>query len=151
MFLYRHARLADVSTTILELGKRVGQPQEAEALTKSIEQHLDRIRQRVAGRPRPRTLLVFGREALALRGVYASGGYGFLHDMLTAAGGDNIFADVQRESVQATSELILARRPDVDHRAAGRRRRRPISGRRKSRSGTASRRCRRCRRSACSF
>ena len=112
-FLYRHARLADVSATILELGKRVGQPQEAEALTKSIEQHLDRIRQRVAGRPRPRTLLVFGREALALRGVYASGGYGFLHDMLTAAGGDNIFADVQRESVQATSELILARRPDV--------------------------------------
>ena len=112
-FLYRHARLADVSATILELGKRVGQPQEAEALTKSIDQHLDRIRQRVAGRPKPRTLLVFGREALALRGVYASGGYGFLHDMLTAAGGDNIFADVQRESVQATSELILARRPDV--------------------------------------
>ncbi len=113
MFLYKHARLADVSATILDLGKRVGQPQEAEALMKSIEQHLERIRQRVAGRPRPRTLLVFGREALALRGVYASGGYGFLHDMLTAAGGDNIFADVQRESVQATSELILARRPDV--------------------------------------
>jgi len=112
-FLYRHARLADVSATILELGKRVGQPQEAEALTKAIEQHLDRIRRRVAGRPRPRTLLVFGREALALRGVYASGGFGFLHDMLTAAGGDNIFADVQRESVQATSELILARRPEV--------------------------------------
>ena len=112
-FLYRHARLADVSATILELGKRVGQPQEAEALTKAIEQHLDRIQQRVAGRPRPRTLLVFGREALALRGVYASGGFGFLHDMLTAAGGDNIFADVQRESVQATSELILARRPEV--------------------------------------
>ena len=112
-FLYRHARLADVSATILELGKHVGQPQEAEALTKAIEQHLDRIQQRVAGRPRPRTLLVFGREALALRGVYASGGFGFLHDMLTAAGGDNIFADVQRESVQATSELILARRPDV--------------------------------------
>jgi iron complex transport system substrate-binding protein len=113
MFLYRHARLADVSATILELGKRAGQPQEAEVLTNSIERHLDRIRQRVAGRPRPRTLVVFGREALALRGVYASGGHGFLHDMLTAAGGDNIFADVQRESVQATSELILARRPDV--------------------------------------
>ena len=112
-FLYRHARLADVPATILELGNRVGQPQEAEALTKSIDHHLDRIRQRVAGRPRPRTLLVFGREALALRGVYASGGYGFLHDMLTAAGGDNIFADVQRESVQATSESILARRPEV--------------------------------------
>ena len=112
-FLYRHAGLADVSTTILDLGARVGQPKEAEALTGAIQQHLDRIRERVAGRPRPRTLIVFGREALALRGIYASGGRGFLHDMLTAAGGDNVFADVQRESVQASSELILARRPEV--------------------------------------
>ena len=113
IFQYRHAGLPDVSTTILELGTRVGQPNEAAALTKSIQQHLDRIRQSVSGRPRPRTMIVFGREALALRGIYASGGYGFLNDMLSAAGGDNVFADVQRESVQATSELILARRPDV--------------------------------------
>jgi iron complex transport system substrate-binding protein len=33
--------------------------------------------------------------------------------MVEAAGGTNIFADVRRESVQATSELILARGPDV--------------------------------------
>ena len=72
-----------------------------------------RSRQRVAGRPRPRTLLVFGRETVALRGIYASGGVGFLHDMLEAAGGANVFADVKRETVQATTELILARRPDV--------------------------------------
>ena len=33
--------------------------------------------------------------------------------MQTAAGGDNIFGDVEREAVQATTELILARRPEV--------------------------------------
>ena len=33
--------------------------------------------------------------------------------MLTAAGGDNVFADVKREAVQATTELILARAPEV--------------------------------------
>jgi iron complex transport system substrate-binding protein len=33
--------------------------------------------------------------------------------MLEAAGGDNIFADIPRESVQATTELILARAPAV--------------------------------------
>ena len=112
-FQYRHAGLPDVAKTILELGTRVGQPKEAEALTKAIQQHLDRIGQSVSGRPRPKTMIVFGREALALRGIYASGGYGFLHDMLIAAGGDNVFSDVRRESVQATSELILARRPEV--------------------------------------
>ena len=61
----------------------------------------------------PRTLLVFGREALALRGIYASGGVGFLQDMLVVAGGDNVFADVKRQSVQATAELVLARQPEV--------------------------------------
>jgi iron complex transport system substrate-binding protein len=64
---------------------------------------------------------VFAREAFALRGIYASGGFGFLHDMLVAAGGRNVFADVARESVQATSETILARRPEVivELRASG--------------------------------
>ena len=33
--------------------------------------------------------------------------------MVTLAGGDNVFADVKREAVQATTELILSRRPDV--------------------------------------
>ena len=33
--------------------------------------------------------------------------------MLTAAGGDNVFADTKREAVQATTELIIARAPEV--------------------------------------
>jgi iron complex transport system substrate-binding protein len=33
--------------------------------------------------------------------------------MVTAAGADNVFADVKQQAVQATTELILARRPDV--------------------------------------
>jgi iron complex transport system substrate-binding protein len=53
------------------------------------------------------------RERGSLRNIYASGGRGFLHEMLEAAGGVNVFADVAAESVQASSELILARAPDV--------------------------------------
>jgi iron complex transport system substrate-binding protein len=113
LFIYKHAGLADVPTTIRALGERVGRDQQAAAIVGRIDQHLADIRTRVAGRPRPRTLLVFGRDALALRGIYASGGIGFLHDMLTAAGADNVFGDVKQQSVQATSELILARRPEV--------------------------------------
>lgn len=112
-FQYRHAGLADVSKTILDLGKRVGQRRESQALVKIMDEKLASVRSRIAGRPRPKTLIVFGREALALRGIYANGGIGFLQDMLTAAGGDNVFADIERESLQATAELILARRPDV--------------------------------------
>jgi iron complex transport system substrate-binding protein len=112
-FEYRHAGLADVSRTIRDVGSRVGHPREADALVKTIQTRLASIRERVAGRRRPKTLIVFGREALALRGIYANGGVGFLQDMLTEAGGENIFADIERESVQATAELILSRRPEI--------------------------------------
>jgi iron complex transport system substrate-binding protein len=33
--------------------------------------------------------------------------------MVSVAGGDNIFADLNQQAVQATAELIIARRPDV--------------------------------------
>lgn len=112
-YSYRHAGLADVMTTLRDIGGRVGRGQEAARAVAEIQRGLDDVRRRVGGRPRPKTMVVFGREALTIRGIYASGGKGFLHDMLVAAGGENLFADVARESVQATSELILARRPDV--------------------------------------
>ena len=113
MYVYKHAGLADVLETMQSVGARVGRKDEAAAAVTQITDHLARIRARVQGRARPTTLLVFGRDALALRGIYASGGVGFLNDMLSAAGGANVFGDVQRQSVQATTELILARHPDV--------------------------------------
>jgi iron complex transport system substrate-binding protein len=113
VFEYRHAGLADVTDTIRALGERVGASQKADEVAREIARGLDGIRQKVAGRPPPRTLLVFGRERLALRGLYASGGIGFLNDMLDVAGGANVFADVKTQAVQASTEQILARRPDV--------------------------------------
>jgi iron complex transport system substrate-binding protein len=113
VYAYRHGGLADAKRTILELGELTGRVTEARALVARLDAELDGIRRRVAHRPRRRTLLVFGREPLALRNVYASGGYGFLHDMLDIAGGANVFGDVKRESVQMTAETILARQPEV--------------------------------------
>jgi iron complex transport system substrate-binding protein len=112
-FDYRHAGLADITSTIRSLGTQTGDGPAAETLATAIERGLDDIRARVKGRPRPRTLLVFGRERLALRGIYASGGMGFLHDMLETAGGANVFAGVKLQAVQASTEQIIAARPDV--------------------------------------
>ena len=113
VFDYRHAGLADITQTIRRLGNATGHAARAEETATGIERALTRIRERTATGRRPRALLVFGRERGALRNIYASGGRGFLHDMLVAAGGVNVFADVDRESIQATTELVLARAPDV--------------------------------------
>lgn len=112
-FSYRHGGLAHVFATIRQLGTRVGRGEAAERVASDLERRIAEIRARVATAKRPRTLLVFGREAGTLRGIYVSGGRGFLHDMLEAAGGANVYADIAAESVQASSEMILRRAPDV--------------------------------------
>jgi cobalamin transport system substrate-binding protein len=112
-FLYVHRGLADVTQTIRALGARVEATQAADKLADRIDAQLADIRLRVAGRPRPKTLLVIGREAGSLRGVSASGGYGFLHDMLEVAGAVDMLADIKRESLQVSNEMILARAPDA--------------------------------------
>ncbi|HUU35615.1 MAG TPA: helical backbone metal receptor, partial [Vicinamibacterales bacterium] len=110
---YRHAGLPDILTTIRDLGRVTGHAASADTLAGSIERQLAAIRARTATTAPLRAALVFGREPGALRNVYASGGTGFLNDMLTVAGGVNVFADLAQESVQATTELLLTRAPDV--------------------------------------
>jgi ABC-type Fe3+-hydroxamate transport system substrate-binding protein len=113
LFHYQHAGLGDITTTIRTLGARVGRTSEANSLAATIERDLEATRLRVAGRPRPKTVLLFGREPGSLRSLYASGGYGFMHDMLETAGGADIFADLKKQSVQTSAEMLLARSPDV--------------------------------------
>jgi iron complex transport system substrate-binding protein len=112
-FSYVHGGLADIFKTIRDLAVRTSDTEQATHVVKQIEDTLADIRKRVAGQPRPKTMIVFGREPGSLRNVYASGGYGFLHDVLDIAGGEDVFSDVKRESVQASTELILTRAPDA--------------------------------------
>ena len=113
MFNYEHAGLGDIPETIRKLGARVGRREAAERVASGIEAGIADIRARVAGRPRPRTMIVFDRESGSLQGMFASGGVGFLHDMLAVAGGANAFADVARQNIQVSSELALVRAPEV--------------------------------------
>ena len=112
-YSYVHRGLADVTETIRTLGTRVGVGTNANALATRIEQQLVDVRRRVASQPRPKTLLVIGREPASLRNIDASGGVGFLHDMLEVAGGTDVIADIHRQSVMMTTEMVLARAPEV--------------------------------------
>lgn len=110
---YRHGGLGDISATVRAVGDRIGRAHEAAALATRITADLEAIRTRVAGRPRPNVLLVFGREEGAMRGLFVSGGIGFLHDLVTLAGGNNVMGDVKREGLQLSLEQLLTRAPEV--------------------------------------
>jgi iron complex transport system substrate-binding protein len=112
-FDYRHGGLDHIMVTMRALGARTGHVDQAEKVARGLEAGINAVRTRVAGKSRPRTLLVFGREPGSLRNIYASAGRGFLHDMLVVAGGEDVLADIDRESAQVSTEMILARKPDV--------------------------------------
>lgn len=113
IFPYVHRGLPDITATIRALGDRVGVAAAANALADAIDRQLGDVRARVAGAGRPKTLLVFGRETGSLRNIEASGGVGFLHDMLEAAGGVDLLADLKQQSVTLSTEVVLARAPEV--------------------------------------
>jgi iron complex transport system substrate-binding protein len=104
---YTHRGLADITATMRSLGERVGVAAQAQALAERVERQLADVRKR------PRALLVFGRDPASLRNIDASGGEGFLHDMLDAAGAIDVLGDVHQQSVQMSTEMVLARAPDV--------------------------------------
>ncbi len=112
-FSYEHRALPDIMATIRTLGERVGASARAQTVAGEMERALAAVRASVAAQPRPRALLVFGRQPGSLRSVNASGGYGFLADLLDIAGAENVFGEIKQQSVQASTEMLLARRPDV--------------------------------------
>jgi iron complex transport system substrate-binding protein len=112
-FNYQHKALADIMTTIRALGARIGSAARADAVAAGMDRSLAEIRTKTAGLSHPATLLVFERDPASLRNVYASGGYGFLHDMLEIAGGRNVFAAVKQQAVQASTEMLITSKPEV--------------------------------------
>ena len=113
IYSYTHRGLSDITETIRTLGARIGMEATANALAGRIEAQLKQVRARVANTDRPKTLLVFGRDKGTLTNIDASGGYGFLHDMLEAAGGADALGDVHQQSVMMTTEMVLARAPEA--------------------------------------
>ena len=127
-FNYRHGvtdAILGTFDTITALGAATGHEAQArELVVRMTTGARRRCGSASPGFARPRTLLVIGRQPGTLQGIYAAGGSGFLNEMLEIAGGQNVFEDVKRESVQPSSETLLRRAPDVmlelkRHRAGG--------------------------------
>ena len=110
-----HRGLPDITETIRALGARIGAKAAADALA---DPHRARsstaIRARVAGRPRPKTLLVFGREPGTLRNIDASGGVRVPpRHARDSPAAPTCSRDIKQQSVKMSTEMVLARAPEV--------------------------------------
>jgi iron complex transport system substrate-binding protein len=112
-YSYVHKGLGDITETMRLLAKRVGVESAGNALADRVEKQLADVRDHVSRSARPKTLIVFEHERGSLRNIFASGGVGFLHDMLVAAGGADVMGDIHRQSVTMSTEMVLDRAPEV--------------------------------------
>jgi len=113
VYPYRHGGIDSIQQAIGDLARLTGHPVDGDRVIRDVRSQLDAVGRRVRGERRPRTMLVIGRDAGALRGVYASGGIGFLHELLDIAGGDDVFGDIKQEAVQPSNETMIVRAPEV--------------------------------------
>lgn len=113
VYPYRHGGIDSVLRAIGDLAALTGHHAQGDRVIRDVRAQLDAVRTRVRGKSRPRTMLVMGRDAGSLRGVYVSGGVGFLHELLDVAGGDDAFGDIKREATQPSNETMIVRAPQV--------------------------------------
>ena len=112
VYPYRHGGIDSILQAIRDVGRLTGHAADGDRVVREVRSQLDAVGIRVRGQRRPRTMLVIGRDAGALHGIYVSGGIGFLHEVLMIAGGDDVFGDIKREGVQPSNETMIVRAPE---------------------------------------
>jgi iron complex transport system substrate-binding protein len=105
--------LADICAAIDTVGRALGNPDRAKALTEGIRGAVQSVREKVAGRPPKRVLLLLARSPGSLSGMGTVGPGTFLEEMIRAAGGVSVFADAKGGYPQVSKESILVRSPEV--------------------------------------
>jgi iron complex transport system substrate-binding protein len=100
--------LTEITSMIRRIGTLLGTDARADSLVRSIDAQLDSVRASVAGLPRPLVLY-----ALSTDPPMAAGGSTFVGQVIEAAGGTNLFADVKQLWPQVSLEEIVRRQPDV--------------------------------------
>jgi len=106
--------LADVSTSMVRVGAAAGIEPHAREVVAGLEARLRRVSALAVARPRPRVLVIVGRDPATLSGIVAAGRGSYLDDLVTLAGGDNIVSRVSSLPYPAVSlESILGLDPEV--------------------------------------
>jgi iron complex transport system substrate-binding protein len=99
--------LPQVFASIEAIGGRFHRGAPARELTARLRERLARVAAAHAGTPRPRVFIEVDAQ-----GPWSVGRRSFVRDALVAAGGDNLFDDVESPYPTVSEEAVAARDPD---------------------------------------
>ena len=105
--------IADIPRMITAIAAGTGAEAAGAKLAQNINRELDEIRRKTNSRPRRRVLFVVGRSANSLEGMMAVGGSSYLNDLITIAGGVNIFEKAVAAYPRISLEQVIGSNPDV--------------------------------------
>jgi iron complex transport system substrate-binding protein len=111
-FVLPAASVADIILTVRRLGDLSGRIEAAEELSAAMESELESIRQKlgaIPGNRRPRVYV----EVDGPKRLYAVGPGSFMDDVITIAGGRNVFADRGAAYFAVDSEEVVRADPEV--------------------------------------
>jgi iron complex transport system substrate-binding protein len=105
---FRIETLTDIGDTMARVATALGREKEGDEARRTFLAQLDAVRDRVAGRPRPRVIFVMGHYNPSTAGRAT-----FIHELIDVAGGTNAAAERYDGWKSTGIESILELAPDV--------------------------------------
>lgn len=100
--------IEDIGKSFERIGALVGKAPEGRKLKERLTKAVAEAAARVKDRPRVKALVVIGHEPL-----WVAGGYGFVNELLEAAGGENAAGTIKKDFYGIDAERVLSGDPDV--------------------------------------
>ncbi|MFI5617069.1 ABC transporter substrate-binding protein [Streptomyces sp. NPDC051567] len=101
--------LDQLKTEITEVARTFGVPERGEKLIGEEQRRIDAVAARVKDKPRPSVFVYDSGEASAS----TSGGTGIGNEIVSLAGGTNVFADLQDTFGDVSWEKVIERAPEI--------------------------------------
>ncbi|HET9132145.1 MAG TPA: helical backbone metal receptor [Terriglobia bacterium] len=112
IYPFTHGSIDQTLEYMVALGRTVGAEDKAHEIEQRIRMTFDEIRKH-APTNHPKVLLAHDRSIGSLGSFYSVGKTAFQNELIEIAGGENIFADVDKEVMQPSIEAILQRGPEI--------------------------------------
>jgi iron complex transport system substrate-binding protein len=105
--------LADVYSSIGEIGRASGHEQEATALLNNTQEDIQAVQKAVGDRQRPKVMCVVDRVPGTIRELYTATRGSFLDELITIAGGESIAPAAEHGWGKITKEAAVSLNPEV--------------------------------------